>query len=118
VKRLAVILLPAMVIMACEGKQGPMGPQGPQGPSGAPILYYNGHISAQDYDPYGYVQIEHYLIEEQDVIQVYLSPDPDYYTWMFMPLYEITDGTIYLYDPDHTFEGWEYMVMIIKNSEG
>ncbi|MEE9552813.1 MAG: hypothetical protein V3W18_00840 [candidate division Zixibacteria bacterium] len=110
-----------LLIFACEGKQGPIGPQGPAGPegsSGAPILYYDGLISAQTYDQYGYINIEHYLITDEDVVQVYFSPNPNVYTWLSIPLFELTDGGIYVYDPDHTFEDWQYLIMIIKDNDG
>ncbi len=115
-----IMIVLGLLIMACEGKQGPVGPQGPpgpEGPSGTPILYFRGSISAQDYEG-PYIRIDHYIIEETDVIQVYLTPDQDAYTWLFMPYFELTDGIVYIYDPDQDFLYWEYMLMIIKDSDG
>lgn len=113
-----ILIALGLLMMACEGKQGPVGPQGPvgeEGPSGAPILYFRGSISAQDYEG-PYIRIDHYIIEDRDVIQVYLSPDEERYTWLFMPYFELTDGIVYIYDPDQDFLHWDFMLMIIKDS--
>lgn len=114
-----IIFALGLLTVACEGKQGPMGPQGPpgpEGPSGTPILYFRGSISTQDYEE-AYIRIDHYIIEDRDVIQVYLTPDEETYTWMFMPYFEITDGIVYIYDPNQDFLYWDFMLMIIKDSD-
>lgn len=118
-KRAIALIVLGVLVFACEGKRGPMGPEGPagpEGPSGAPIIYFRGSVSSQDYEG-DYIKIDHYMIEETDVIQVYLSPDEERYTWMFMPLYELTDGIVYVWDPDQDFLYWDFMLMIIKDSD-
>ena len=118
-KRAIVLIVLGALVFACEGKRGPMGPEGPpgpEGPSGAPIIYFRGSISSQDYEG-DYIKIDHYMIEDRDVIQVYLSPDEERYTWMFMPYYELTDGIVYIWDPDRDFLYWDFMLMIIKDSD-
>jgi hypothetical protein len=108
------------ILFACEGKEGPMGPEGPAGPPGPPgedgatIIYEYGVISAGDYSG-GYIGIDSDYLEETDVVQFYVSPDPDFYTWAMWPLIEITDGTIYAYDPDINLVGFDYMLKIIKS---
>lgn len=93
---------------------GPAGPPGPAGEDGATIIYEYGVISIGDYSS-GYVAIDSDYLEETDVVQLYVSPDPVIYTWAMWPLFEITDGTIYAYDPDYDLLGLDYMLKIIKD---
>jgi hypothetical protein len=124
-KKAAFLLLAVLFVFACEGDQGPMGPPGPQGEQGPPgpagedgavIIYEYGTVSIGDYSG-SYVVIESGFLEETDVVQLYFSPDPDVWTWLMWPLIEITDGTVYAYDPDVDLLGMDYMLKIIKNME-
>lgn len=121
-KRVWLVGLVALILFACEGKQGPMGPEGPAGPpgpageDGATIIYDYGTVSIGDYSG-SYVVIDSDFLEETDVVQIYFSPDPDIWSWAMWPLFEITDGTIYVYDPDVALLGFDYMLKIIKNMQ-
>ena len=119
-KGVITLLVAALMLLSCEGKQGPVGPEGPAGPAGpagedgATIIYEYGTVSIGDYNS-GYIIIDSDFLEETDVVQIYFSPDPDVWTWAMWPLFEITDGTIYVYDPDVDLLGYDYMLKLIKD---
>lgn len=132
-KKLSFLLVITLLAFACEGKQGPIGPagpegeqgqqgeQGPEGPegppgeSGATIIYEYGVISIGDYSD-NYIWIFSTYLDEDDVVQVYVTPDQSIYAWLCVSEIELTNGLVYVYDPLYGFLGWEYMLKIIKNS--
>ncbi len=132
-KKLSFLLVITLLAFACEGKQGtigltgsdgeqgeqgeqgPQGPEGPPGESGATIIYEYGVISIGDYSN-NYIWIYSAYLDEEDVVQVYLSPDQSVYAWLLVPAIELTYGLVYVYDPSYTFLGFEYMIKIIKNT--
>ncbi len=129
-KKLSFLILIALLTFACEGKQGPVGPsgsdgeqgqQGEQGPEGPPgesgpiMIYVSGAIVIADYES-SYIVIYTASIDETDVVQVYLSPDQDVYSWLCISEIEITDGRVFIFDPGFAYLSWDYMVKIIKSS--
>ena len=114
-KKLSFLILIALLTFACEGKQGPVGPQGADGESGATIVYESGVIVIADYES-SYIVIYTAYIDETDVVQVYLSPDQDVYSWLCISEIEITDGRVFIFDSGFEYLGYDYMVKIIKSS--
>ena len=117
-KRVINALLVILLLLACEGKQGPMGPpgpEGPEGPSGAAITFIYGVISSSLYDQ-GWIDIEQWQINDEDIIQVYLSPDSQLYTWGLLGSFMLDENHIYIYDPDQDFLLFDYMIKIIHDT--
>lgn len=129
--RLVILALTiCLLLFSCEGKQGPMGPQGLQGeqglagPQGIPgadgedgaaITYVIGTVSISDYNG-DYVEIESAAINAGNIIQIYMTPDSEQYSWIIIDVFEVIPGGVGIYDPDVILMGWEYMVMIIENN--
>lgn len=127
--KITTAILLACFMLACEGEQGPMGPQGqqgsqgPPGPDGSPgndgtvtVIYITGVVSNSLYGTWDnefYVNIYHNLIQEDAITQVYLSSDKDVYAWWLMDAWQLTNGAVYIYDPNKVFLGWDYMIKII-----
>jgi len=138
IKTIIAILL-ACFLVACEGEQGAMGPQGevgeqgpqgeqgPIGPEGSPgedgtvtVIYITGVVSNSLYgtwDDEFYVNIYHSMIQEDAITQVYLSSDKDVYAWWLMDLWQLTNGAVYIYDPNKAFLGWDFMIKIIPTND-
>ncbi len=132
-KKLSFLLVITLLAFACEGKQGtigltgsdgeqgeqgdqgPGGPQGPPGESGATIIFDYGVILVGDYSN-NYIWLFSSYLAEEDVVQVYVTPDQSLYAWLCASEIELTNGLVYVYDPSYNFLGWEYMIKIIKNS--
>jgi hypothetical protein len=134
IKTIIAILL-ACFLVACEGEQGAMGPQGevgeqgpqgeqgPLGPEGPPgsdgtvtVIYITGVVSNSLYtyeDGEFWIDIYHSMIQEDAITQVYLSSDKDVYAWWSLDSWQLTNGAIYIHDPNQVFLGWDFMIKII-----
>lgn len=117
-----LLLLPAIIFIACEGKQGPMGPigftgsMGPQGPPGEPatIIIVNGTVGTGNYNG-NWLQIYSSYIHDEDLVILYLCADPDSWAW-FIPdeALNLTDGRVSINDQFRDYLGYDYMVKIIQ----
>jgi hypothetical protein len=116
-----LLLVSVFILFSCEGKEGPMGPAGPQGepgpegPPGATIIYEYGVVLNSDYSQ-DYIWLYSSYLEEEDVVQVYFSPNSNTYAWALEDQIELTNGLVYVYDSFQTYLGWEYMIKIIKSN--
>ncbi|MBA7620834.1 hypothetical protein ES703_28189 [subsurface metagenome] len=125
---ISLSIMLALSFIGCEGpegSEGPVGPEGiqgmqgetgPEGPSGSVITPISGVIGIGDYQG-EHVRVDNDLIDEFNVHQVYLSPDPRDHTWLFWAFFAVTTGCVLIYDPDHDFIGWNYLILIIQHRE-
>ncbi|MCD6160819.1 MAG: collagen-like protein [candidate division Zixibacteria bacterium] len=127
-KRVLLAVMLCLIMFACEGKQGPVGPQGmqgEQGPQGIPgtdgddgavITYVVGVVSVGDYNG-NCIDLYNTNFQEDAITQVYISPDAGPYAWGFLSEFQMGNGVLYIYDPYGDYMGWDYMVMVIENSQ-
>lgn len=117
-KRFIIILaLPAILLLACEGKQGPIGPQGPQGPSGSTgdlVHTISGTVSNSQYSG-NYINIYTSYAHTYSIIQVCVNQDPNVWAWRQIDQIWIIEGRIGIYDPNRDFVGWDYLINIVEN---
>ncbi len=132
-RSIILALLLALVSLGCEGDTGPAGPagetgaDGPQGPTGptgptgppgedgAVIIHVYGTISISDYQG-NLINILSSYISDTDVVQLWMSSDPALWAYQFIEDVQLTNGRVYVYDPLQDYLGWEYVLMIIKDS--
>ncbi|MBA7628753.1 hypothetical protein ES703_36248 [subsurface metagenome] len=116
------LLLVSFLLMSCEGPEGqqglvgPPGEQGEPGETGATIILLTGRITNNSYlDNGDFAVADDAKVNVNDVIQVYVSDEPDAETWLFYPTFLVESGKVMMYDPDHDLLSWYYLILIIKN---
>lgn len=137
-----VISLLFLSICACTGDQGPMGPSGsegqqgeqgetgpqgqpgPQGSTGLPgsmdCIVLTGTVSNSMYETDNsgnfYVNIYNSSIKDNQITQVYFSSDANVYAWWSDSQWQLTNGVIYVFDPQKELLGYDYMILIAEGN--
>ncbi len=109
-KKLSFLLVITLLAFACEGKQGPVGPEGPRGTT---TILLSGIIANGDYDG-SFCKIYSFYIDDEDVVQVYISSDRSQWSWTFVDDFRLADGRVSIYDPYRDYLGYDYEIKIIK----
>ena len=98
------------------GEDGQDGQDGEDGESGIPPIipitgmFVMGHYSESS----DYASFYDTRIDEGDIVQLYLSSNPDVYAWLFYPDYQVTDYKMYIQGEDYWLVGKYYLILVIK----
>lgn len=121
-----ILMLLAIAVFACEGPVGPPGDQGIQGDQGIPgedgapgqdgavIITVYGSISNSNYDG-DWMEISSSYVGEEDVIQLYVSPDSELWAWRHVEGLQVTNSAVAFYDPGRDYLGYDFLLKIIKD---
>ncbi len=134
-KHLFLVVMAIILICSCTGEQGPMGPsgaegqqgetgpQGDSGPQGSPgipgdwnCVVLTGTVSNSMYELDNsfsyYVSIFDDAIKDNQITQLYFSTDANVYAWWSESYWQLTNGVIYINDPQKDLLGFDYMILI------
>lgn len=114
-KRAIALIVIALSLVACEGKQGPAGPAGP-----GERIVYSSTTSIPTEDLYT-VNVPEITMDDMPLVSVYVSNARTGGLWMELPLYTEAgpdNGTVcYLDEGEVIFQecfGFYYKIVIVK----
>ena len=105
-----------------QGEQGTTGQEGPQGPAGVTIITQTGQLSGSDYLGL-YFYFQNANISDSSVVQVWVAQDKTTDRWTIPERreekgLELRGDTVFVYDPQKSYDTWDYLLLIIPPSGG